>query len=274
MIAFDPAELKQFENFAAQLADASAKITLEFFRSRIEVENKASGQAFDPVTIADRQAENVIRELIGATYPQHGIIGEEHSNKPTDHALTWIIDPIDGTRSFIAGVPLWGTLISLGHNGVPFLGVVDQPYLGERYIGINTHERCEAWLRTRGAEQALRTRPCAALSQAIVTCTTPHMFETGVERAAYEAVEKKCRLARYSLDCYGYTLLSMGMIDLVIEAGMAPYDIFALIPIVEAAGGIVTDWSGNAAYKGGQIIAAGDPATHAQALEILQPAAT
>lgn len=267
-------ELLEFENFAGTLADASAEITLQYFRSHIEIENKAAGQAFDPVTIADRQAEDVMRTLIAAKYPHHGIVGEEQRNKMGEDAYTWVLDPIDGTRSYIAGIPLWGTLIALGTDNRPFLGVMDQPVLGDRYIGVNTSDRREARLMTRdGRCQTLRTRTCSALSEAVITCTTPQMFAKGPERAAYEAVEGKCRLARYSLDCTGYALLSMGMFDLVIESGLAPYDIQALIPLVQAAGGVVTDWRGNAASNGGQILAAGTHALHEQAMEILRPAA-
>ena len=275
VVTLNPAELNQLENFACQMADEAAKITLEFFRSHIEIEDKSCDEAFDPVTMADRKAEKIMRTLIETTYPKHGIIGEEHDNKNTGHALSWVLDPIDGTRSYITGVPLWGTLIGLGAEGVPFLGVMDQPYLKERYIGINTSERREARLiSTQSGSRTLHTRPCSALSQATLTCTTPHMFNSGAERAAYEAVEAKCRLTRYSLDCYGYTLLAMGLFDVVIEANMAQYDIFALIPLIEAAGGIITDWNGNPAHKGGQVIAAGNRTIHAQALDILRPAAT
>ena len=266
-------DLIPLRDFACQLADAAAEITLRYFREPVDVENKATGPDFDPVSIADKQAEQVIRSLISEAFPEHSVIGEELEAKSGSSAYVWIIDPIDGTRGFLAGVPLWGTLIALNNGTKPILGLVDQPYLQERFIGIQTDEMSEASLTRRGKTTPLSTRAGTQLSDAIITCTTPAMFKTETERRAFDELEQRCRLSRYSLDCYGYCLLAAGTIDLVVEADLAPYDIQALIPIIQAAGGKVTDWQGAPPYQGGQVLAAANEKLHGEALEILSQAA-
>jgi myo-inositol-1(or 4)-monophosphatase len=256
--------------FADSLADAAAEATLRHFRRLESVEDKAGGRGYDPVTAADREAEAVIRQRIKAAYPDHGIFGEEEGREPGSSAYCWVIDPIDGTRSFITGVPLWGTLIALNDGARPVLGIMDQPHLRERFVG----SRLGAWMTERGGERTkLATRPCGSLSTAVLMCTDPAMFGHADERAAFDALRAAARLTRYSADCYGYCMLARGLVDLVVETDLKPYDIQALIPIIEAAGGIVTDWRGRAADQGGQVIAAGDPAVHAAALAILAGAA-
>ncbi len=263
----------EFEAFAHRLADAAAAASLPHFRSALAVENKigagsASDVAFDPVTVADRASEEAIRDLIFETYPDHGLHGEEFGIVPGAGAYEWVIDPIDGTRSFVSGVPLWTTIIGLRHGGVPAYGLIDQPYIGDRFWGGGGG----AFMRARdGAARPIRTRPCGALDEAIMMTTTPAAITGPGERARYERVERQVRLVRYGADGYAYCLLAAGQIDLVVESGLQAYDVVGLIPVIEAAGGVVTSWSGDSANDGGTVIAAGDPRVHAAALEALNP---
>ncbi len=252
-------------DFACDLATAAAEISLKHFRSGVGVDNKLDGAEFDPVTIADRDAEAAIRAKIEERYPDHGILGEEHGIKAGTSPFKWVLDPIDGTRSFIAGVPLWGTLIALNDGTKPAIGVMDQPYIGEQFVG----RPGKAEFIRQGDRTTLQTRSCASLSDAILGCTDPSMFTDQGEMDAFTDVRSRARLTRYGTDCYFYCLIAAGHADLVIESSLQPYDIQALIPIVEGAGGIVTDWKGGDAQDGGRIIAAGDEQVHAEALEIL-----
>ena len=260
-----------YDDFIHRLADAAGAAALAGFRASIHVDNKGKAGAaaddvrrYDPVTEADRGAERAMRDLIEAAYPAHGIIGEEYGRRHEDAEHVWVLDPIDGTRSFIAGVPLWGTLIGLMENGRPALGMMAQPYIGERFFGDGR----TAHYRGPHGEGVLKTRKCPDLSDAILFTTTPALFNRD-ERPAYDAVERKVRLARYGTDCYGYCMLAAGQADLVIEAGLEAYDIVALVPIVEGAGGIVTTWTGASPSEGGRIVASGDPALHEAALREL-----
>jgi histidinol phosphatase-like enzyme (inositol monophosphatase family) len=252
------------DSFMMQLAQASGEVILPFFRSGAAVTDKSAGRAFDPVTEADRGAEVVIRKLIRERFPTHAIQGEEFptENDGADHR--WIIDPIDGTKAFISGLPLWGTLVGLALKGAPVYGMMNQPHIGETYLGDGAH----AWLRWRGAERKLITRPCASLSEAILSTTSPRIM-ADEDGAAYDRVEKAARLARYGADCYAYAMVAMGTIDLVVETNLKPHDVAALIPIVEGAGGIMTTWDGGPAIHGGRILAAGDRRVHAQAMALL-----
>jgi myo-inositol-1(or 4)-monophosphatase len=266
----DDVALTELIAFAEGLADAAAEATLRYFRRLESVEDKAGGRGYDPVTAADREAEAIIRQRIKAAYPDHGILGEEHGRETGSSACTWVIDPIDGTRSFIAGIPLWGTLIALNDGARPILGIMDQPYLGERFVG----SRAGARMTERGGDRVeLATRPCGSLSVAVLMCTDPAMFLHADERAAFDSLRAAARLTRYGADCYAYCMLARGLVDLVVEADLKPYDIQALIPVIEGAGGLVTDWRGGPADQGGQVIAAGDPAVHAAALAIRATAA-
>jgi histidinol phosphatase-like enzyme (inositol monophosphatase family) len=258
--------LSELETLSHRLADAAARITLPLFRAGIDVDNKAA-DAFDPVTEADRAAESAMREILKREHPDHGIVGEEFGTSEGNGRYQWVIDPIDGTRSFMAGVPLWTTIIGLRIDGVPRFGLVDQPYIGDRFWGGDG----KAYARNRwGRTTGIRTRTCPDISQASLMTTTPALMTGPGERARYDAVEQAVRLARYGADGYAYCLLAAGHIDLVVEAGLEPYDVVGLVPIIEAAGGIMTSWTGASANNGGTVIAAGDPRIHASALNLLR----
>ncbi|WP_068086994.1 histidinol-phosphatase [Polycladidibacter stylochi] len=249
--------------FLHLLADAADKKTLEHFRSLDTVENKLD-QGFDPVTVADKSAEKAIRELIQGKYPDHGIIGEEYGTENEDSDYQWILDPVDGTRAFITGIPTWGTLIGLRHKQEASLGMLSQPYNGERFWGNGSSAHYKGPL----GERRLKTRRCSRLEDAIMCTTSPKLF-TLEETPLYEAVENKARLARYGTDCYAYAMLAAGLCDIVIESGLQTYDIFPLIAIIEGAGGTVTNWQGGSAHDGGQILATGDPQLHEYLLKML-----
>ena len=253
------AELAAYLEFAHRTAQRAGEAILPHFRRAIEVEDKRNFMGYDPVTVADRAAEQVIRDAIKAAYPGHGIHGEEHGRETGTSPLTWVIDPIDGTKSFILGQLHWGILIALHDGSGPVVGVAYQPFVGEAFLGI----RGELAQWRRGDERrALHTRPCPALEDAIAVTTDPRQFVTPAEQRALAAVSENARFLRYGGDCYCYTQLAMGLVDVVIENGLQPYDIQALIPIVEAAGGRVTSWSGGACDAGGDVLACGDPGLH------------
>lgn len=245
------------------IAAAAAAQTLPRFRQAGLVDNKvASG--FDPVTEADREAERAIRALIGATFPDHGILGEEFGEENAGARHVWVIDPIDGTRSFISGMPLWGTLAGLTDGGDAIAGMMSQPYIGELFWSDGT----QAFYEGPGGSRQLAVRGTTQLGDALMCTTTPALFRGG-QREAYDRLEATVRLARYSTDCYAYAMLAAGTIDLVVENSLHPYDIVALVPIIEAAGGIITTWDGGPAEKGGDIIAAATPQLHEAALAML-----
>jgi myo-inositol-1(or 4)-monophosphatase len=253
-----------FKAFIGRLATASGETILPFFRTSLSIEDKSSNREFDPVTEADRAAEAVMRRLIKANFPQHGIVGEEFGNERTDADYVWVLDPIDGTKSFIAGFPIWGTLIALLHKGTPVFGMMHQPFIGERFSGDNGSARYQG----PSGERRLAVRRCASLKEATCYTTSPLLMNEA-DRAAFSRVQDQARLARYGGDCYSYCMLAAGHLDLVVETELKPYDIAALIPIVTGAGGVVTTWEGDAAQSGGRIIAAGDPRVHAEALKLL-----
>lgn len=259
------AELRELIEFAGTLADAAGAAILPYFREPQAVENKRPG-GYDPVTIADRAAEQAIRMRINSAYPDHGIVGEEFPTTRSRSGLSWYIDPIDGTRAFITGTPVWGTLIALNKDGEPLLGIIDQPFTSERFIG----SRLGGEMRSRGKSTPLKTRACARLADAVLTTTHPNAFARPSEHAAFLAIGKQCRMYRYGGDCYAYAMLAHGLIDLVIETGLQPYDVQALIPVITAAGGKITNWSGGSAAQGGQVIAAGDVRLHAHVMELLK----
>jgi myo-inositol-1(or 4)-monophosphatase len=246
-----------------RLADIAAEAILPYFRKPIVYESK-SGERFDPVTAADLDAERAMRTAINAAYPDHGIIGEEFGDSGTDADSLWVIDPIDGTRSFIAGVPLWGVLIGLVQHNVPRLGLMAQPFTGERFFGDGRVAR----YRGPDGERDLATRACGAIADAVLFTTSPRHF-TGDALTAYRRVETKARLARYGTDCYAYCMIAAGFVDAVIEVDLQPYDILPLIPIIEGAGGRVTDWQGNPPPGTGQVLATGDPRLHDEILAVL-----
>lgn len=251
--------------FAHRLADAARAIIRPYFRRRIDVTDKGPSGFFDPVTDADKGAERVMRDMIANTYPSDGIIGEEYGERSGDSGFVWVLDPVDGTRAFIAGQPLWGTLIALEQNGKPIVGILDQPFLDERFTGVEGATE----LRSALLAERLNTRACSGLADAVITTTHPMLHFKDAERQRYFAVEKRCRLSRYGGDCYGYALLAMGFVDLVIETELKRWDIAPLIPIIEGAGGIVTSWDGKSPAHGGNVVAAGDARVHAEALNAL-----
>jgi histidinol phosphatase-like enzyme (inositol monophosphatase family) len=250
-------------SFFYRLAEAAKAETLPRFRAGVDVVNKeASG--FDPVTEGDRAAEAAVRALIEAEFPDHGILGEEYGNVGLDREHVWVIDPIDGTRAFISGVPVWGTLIGLQSNGRAIMGLIDQPFTGERYFADGSSSHYSG----PDGEKTLQVRDCGDLSKAILFTTSPHLF-VGDEIARYREIESQVRLFRYGTDCYAYALLAGGHVDLVVETVLKPYDVGGIIPVIEQAGGIITTWDGGRPEMGGSIIAAGSRRVHEQAMAIL-----
>ncbi|MDD2868066.1 histidinol-phosphatase [Neomegalonema sp.] len=270
-MSFDPAdlppapELAAMQRLAERLAEAAGAAILPSFRAEaLEVEDKRLRGVFDPVTEADKAGERAIRAILEAERPEDSIWGEEYGRREGTSGYEWILDPIDGTRAFICGLAHWGILVGLYWKGRPVAGVLGQPWLGE----IFSARLGGGALLTRGGEsRALRTRPCGALSDAVMFTTDPRIFDSvSGERAAYDALERSVRLARYGADCYGYAMLAAGRADLVVESGLSTYDVAALIPLVREAGGVVTDWRGGDCAQGGRVIAAGDARLHALAM--------
>ena len=249
---------------AHALADAARVATLQHFRSEgLAADNKEIGR-FDPVTVADRLSEQRMREILAARRPDDAILGEEFGPKVGTSGLTWVLDPIDGTRSYLAGAPTWGVLISLRDAQGPIYGIIDQPFIGERFEGGLGRATTNGPLGVR----PLKTRPPRALSDAILFSTFPEVG-TPAEGEAFRRVVVQAKLTRYGTDCYAYALIAAGQIDLVIEAGLQPYDVQAPISVITAAGGVVTNWQGGPAHDGGQILAAANAEVHAQAMALL-----
>jgi histidinol phosphatase-like enzyme (inositol monophosphatase family) len=264
-----PGDLAEALDFAGRLADAGRPVALEHFRAGARAANKDEG-GFDPVTAADTGAEAVIREHILQDRPQDGILGEEGDAHPSRSGKTWVIDPIDGTRAFIAGLTSWTILIALQDADGPLVSIIDQPFTGERFLGAAGHG---AWLDHGGTRRLLHARTgVGTLDDAILSTTDPGLF-TPAEAEAFSAIAGAAKVRRYGLDAYAYAMLALGGIDLVVESGLKPWDTAALIPVVTGAGGVVTDWSGGACHGGGQVVAAATPALHARALEALAAAA-
>ncbi|MBL4768712.1 MAG: histidinol-phosphatase [Rhodobacteraceae bacterium] len=247
------------------LADAARVAILPFFRSSdLNTQNK-DDKGFDPVTIADRAAETAMRALLDIHRPDDAIWGEEFGQSPGTSGRTWVLDPIDGTRGFISGTPTWGVLIAVSNDSGPLLGMIDQPYIGERFFGTEGAALMTGPLGT----QRLTTRSTTSLDEAYLFTTFPEVG-TRQDRAGFMAVSEQAKLTRYGMDCYAYALLAAGQIDLVIEAGLNAYDIQGPIGVIEAAGGIVTDWQGGPAFNGGRALAAANATLHAAALDILR----
>lgn len=253
---------------AAALADAARPIALSYFRTGLTADAKPAAE-FDPVTAADRGVEAAIRARLAEARPDDGVLGEEGAPTPSRSGRTWVIDPIDGTRAFLAGLPTWCVLIALQDAEGPRLSVIDQPFTGERYFGLTAQR---AWLEHGGARTELRPRPCTALSDAIFSTTDPGLFDAA-ERSAVMAVAGAAKVRRYGLDAYAYAALALGGIDVVVESGLKAWDVAALGPVVTGAGGVVSDWAGGPCHEGGQVLAAATPELHAEALAHLAPAA-
>ncbi|MEM6293345.1 MAG: histidinol-phosphatase [Myxococcota bacterium] len=261
-------ELAALVDFAHRLADAARAETLPRFRTALEVDNKIAA-SFDPVTDADREAERVIRALIEAEQPEHGILGEEFGVLRPDASHRWVLDPVDGTRSFICGAPTWTTLIALEQVQEPLVGIIDQPYIGERWCGVPG----KTTVTHAGSTRVARTSGCVSLSDARISTTDPRdvAYFTRTESAAFAELASACKLARFSMDAYAYALLAVGQLDLVVESALAHYDYAALAPVVRGAGGVITSWNGGPfdADAGGFLVAAATPELHAQALAVL-----
>jgi myo-inositol-1(or 4)-monophosphatase len=254
-----------FGAFIDDLATVSGEAIRPFFRTALGVEDKSRGGAFDPVTAADRAAEHAMRTMIREKFPTHGIVGEEFGPERADAEFVWVLDPIDGTKSFISGMLAWGTLIALTRGGQPIFGMVHQPFIGERFTG-DSHG---ATYRGPAGDRALVVRPCATLAEAVLYTTSPRLMNAA-DRASFAKAEEAVRLSRYGGDCYSYCMLAAGHVDLVIETELKPHDVAALIPIITGAGGVVTTWNGGSPAAGGRIVAAGDHRTHAAVLALLK----
>lgn len=250
------------------VADAARPETLRHFRTPGLLAENKQAQGFDPVTAADRAAEEAMRAVVVRERPNDGIIGEEFGTTPGISGLTWVFDPIDGTRGYISGTPTWGVLVSVGDDAGPLLGIIDQPYIGERFMG----GLGVAALDGPHGPRDLTTRPASTLSEAILLTTFPEVGSSA-DRRGFEAVSAHAKLTRFGMDCYGYALVASGQVDLVIEAGLNIYDIHAPAAVIIAAGGVVTDWRGGPAHNGGRVLAAANAQVHAEALAILKDVA-
>lgn len=251
---------EEFIPFAENLANIAGEIVRQYFRSDIPVEQK---EDLSPVTLADKEVERAVRAVIRQKYPEHGIISEEFENIQEDAEYVWIIDPIDGTKSFLIGRPIFGTLIALVHKGVPILGLIDQPILGERWTGATGYA-------THFNYDIIETRACAELEDATLCTTSPNLFK-GKHRDIFESIREQTEYVIYGGDCYNYGLLANGTVDLVLETGLSSYDFCALAPIVKGAKGIITDWEGEelTIHSDGKVIACGDKTLHAKLLPFL-----
>jgi histidinol phosphatase-like enzyme (inositol monophosphatase family) len=265
----DEARLAALDAFLIRLNQASADVILPMFRADHGLENKAGPGDYDPVTLADKGAEQAIRQQIAQHFPEHGVIGEEYGEDRPDAEFVWVLDPIDGTRAFVAGLPVWTTLIGLRFQGQPILGSIGQPFIGELFIGHAGASR----LISQAGERPLRVRACPDLATAIIATTDPAIFDEA-ERAAWRGLRAASRLARFGCDAYAYAMVAMGKIDMVVETRLKSWDIESAVPLIAGAGGMVADWRGEPIGRnGGQVAIVGDRACLDQALAALRPAA-
>jgi inositol-phosphate phosphatase/L-galactose 1-phosphate phosphatase/histidinol-phosphatase len=250
----------EFVLLAERLAEAARPVVRRYFRTPIAVDTKADDS---PVTIADREVEAAMRAILDAEYPGHGILGEEQGQRDCDAEWVWVLDPIDGTAAFITGKPSFGTLIALAHRGRPVLGIIDQAFTDERWLGV-------AGQKTTLNGQPVAVRACPDLAHARAFTTAPELFDSAT-RPGWDRIAQRARGVRYGCDCYAYALVATGFVDLVVEAGLKPYDYSALVPVVEGAGGTMTDWQGQplTIWSDGRVVASGDARTHAEALAVL-----
>ena len=258
-------DLEALSAVAHAMADAARAAILPHFRSMTLAADNKLADGYDPVTVADRAAEQAMRAVLADLRPDDAILGEEFGTQTGSTGLTWVLDPIDGTRGFVAGTPTWGVLIAVGPDTGPVLGLIDQPYIGERFLGAGGR----ATLTGPQGKGDIKTRAPRPLDEAVLFTTFPEVG-TEQDRAGFEAVAQNVQLVRYGMDCYAYALVAAGQADLVIEAGLNAYDIQAPIALIEAAGGIVTDWEGGPVHEGGRALAAANADIHAAALAILK----
>ena len=256
-------DINKLLDFAVSIIIRSGRISRKYFRTGVEISNK-SNRTFDPVTVADREVEAFLRKQIEKNYPDHGIYGEEHGHK-SGNAYTWFIDPIDGTKGYISGAPMWGSLLGVMKNKRPLIGIMHQPFVGETFFADGSN----AWWKHGNKRRILKTSTVKLPEKAILYCTHPAMFENRKDQKQFKRVEAAVKNSRFGGDCYGYCLLAAGYVDVVIEAGLKPYDIVPLIPIIKSAGGVVTDWEGNPAVNGGKVVAAANKRLHGNILSIL-----
>ncbi len=257
-------EINECLDVALDAVLSAAPIALEYFRKPMQVDDKLPGIVYDPVTEADKRIETAIRDRLTEAFPTHGIVGEEHGATGSRETY-WVIDPIDGTRAFISGMPTWGMLLGLVTEGRAVAGIMHQPFTGETFVGGPDSAR----FLHQGAESPLKASACAGLDDAILYSTHPMMFYEPEMAARYERLTNRCRLQRWGGDCYGFALVAMGSIDLMVDALLMPYDIVPLIPIIEGAGGVVTNLEGHSPLDGGTVIAAANATLHAEALELM-----
>ena len=266
----DQEEISGLVDFAEEVLEQAGDIALSYFRTPLSIDNKKSGAEFDPVTNADREVEAFIRTRLGEKTPDFGIIGEEQGfAQPKglgNVEVNWVIDPIDGTRAFISGFPTWGILLGLTEGERCLAGLMHQPFTGETFLSDGR----SSWMTLNQQRAELKTRQTESLDQAILYSTDPDMFSDKAEINAFERVAAQARLRRFGGDCYSYCMLANGQVDLVVEGDLQPYDIIALIPIIEAAGGIVTNWQGELANAGGLVVASATRSLHTQVLALLQ----
>lgn len=268
--SLNPDRLAALDAFLVELNRASAEVILPLFRAEHGLQNKAASGAFDPVTEADKGAERAIRQLIAERFPDHGVIGEEYGEDRPDAEFVWVLDPIDGTRAFVAGLPVWTTLIGLRAQGQPVLGSIGQPFTGELFIG---HAGGSRLISRGGGEQPLKVRSCPKLSDAVIATTDPAIFDEA-ERGAWRRLREGVRLARLGCDAYAYAMVALGTMDMVVEARLKSWDIESAVPLIAGAGGTITDWNGRTLGRnGGQVAIVGDPALLDQAISALRPAA-
>ena len=255
---------QSFAAFATALAEAAALEIMPFFRQPVAVDVKA-GEVWDPVTEADRAGERVMRAMIEQRYPDHGILGEEYGEKPARSVYTWVLDPVDGTRAFICGMPTWATLIGLNYEGEPKVGVMNQPHAGDMFIG----QPGGAWLQSHGVLRPIRVRKGRPLAEATLTTTAPELYRTAAEKAALQRLSGATRLTRYGGDAYFFCLLAAGYIDIAIDARMQAYDIAPLLPIITGAGGLACTWERGNPAQGGDIVSASTPELLEAALRLI-----
>lgn len=260
MTAVDPDTIR----LAHRLCEASGAAIRPYFRQRIEIVNKLAGD-FDPVTEADQGGERAIRAILDAERPDDAILGEEYGEKPGTSGWRWVLDPVDGTRAFITGRHEWGSLVALEKDGVPVMGILDQPVLGERFIGVNGRSE----LHHGGKVTPLRARACPGLDEAVLCATDPSAYMTPPQVAAFERVKTQAKLTRYHGDCYIFAMLAMGFVDVIVEGAFRRWDIAALPPLVEGAGGVITNWQGGVWRDGDPVAASGDARLHEQVIRLL-----